>query len=447
MEMIVPQTKRIKLEHSYAYLADTTQFEPVTVKEEDPLKLAETDVESIKIEVADDDNLVKTEPAEEIVEEGHKFEYFSVTSENEYKIPPDHNSVDRLDKIQNVGTKIECETPLDNPVDDPLKLVSFEYVAPDVEKPNDKKKTKKNVLKVADSHLTSFLRLQKERDNLQKTIKKLRTDLKDVKAREKALQTELGARRMSELSLEEMNADLNCLVQESIKKEKANTKTIKELNQRLSQAEKENQTRSDISERMRRDFSDRLEKMKAQLRKRDLEHRNLDVKCGTLTHNLSRLTAKYDVQKHELAQVKQKLHAVEQSQMNSVKSSASVKQQMAELSKELAVTKRTNEELQKSLLTEKKMSRFFIKERDQLLEEQDAKFKEADKELVKLKQSVGSLTAALTQKIAECKTQKDATKVVMITYQKKSLELRRKMEELEKKQEELSKKECEYCGF
>lgn len=47
---------------------------------------------------------------------------------------------------------------------------------------------------LASHQSVSFLRLQKNRDNLQNQIKNLKTDLKDVKAREKALQTELGAR-------------------------------------------------------------------------------------------------------------------------------------------------------------------------------------------------------------------------------------------------------------
>lgn len=252
---------------------------------------------------------------------------------------------------------------------------------------------------------------------------------------------------MSEISLEEKNAELNRQLQEFQKKEKANLKLIKDLHQRLAHTEKENLLRSDMSERTRKDLIDRIERVKNQLKKKELEYKHLDLKCANLTHNYTRLTAKFNIQKIGLDQAKQKLINTEHSHAINIKSYQQAKQHLENLNKEMEVTRRTNEELQKSLLTEKKMSRFFIRERDQLLEEQDAKFREADKELVKLRQTVASLTSALMQKTAEYKAQKEATKVVMITYQKKSLDLRCKMEELKKKQEELSKKACEYCGF
>lgn len=136
MAMILPQTKRIKLEHSYAFLLEASQFEPVTIKQEDPLKINDENdiVETIKIEVADDD-IVKTEPVEEIVNEKCDFEYLNVNVANENEhISPDQYTVDSSTKLQDVGSERDSLISLDNPIDDPLKLVRYEYVVPKVQK-------------------------------------------------------------------------------------------------------------------------------------------------------------------------------------------------------------------------------------------------------------------------------------------------------------------------
>lgn len=133
MATMPPQAKRIKLEHSYAFLSEGSQFEPVMIKEEDPLKICNDGdvVETIKIEIADD-NIVKSEPVEEVVSERCNFEYLNIPSENEH-ISPDQYTIDSSTNLQCVGSERNSLASLDNPIEDPLQLVNVEYVVSDVQ--------------------------------------------------------------------------------------------------------------------------------------------------------------------------------------------------------------------------------------------------------------------------------------------------------------------------
>ncbi|KAJ8913684.1 hypothetical protein NQ315_007401 [Exocentrus adspersus] len=483
-----PQTKRIKLEHSYAFHVETSalsqpEFGAAAIKQEDedPLKLnhgAEV-VETIKIEI-DDVTPVKSEPA---VEEGAPIDpTVKVKEENSIcddentgnePQPEDNFSVESIliADVHSIKNEVDTETADENSSgEDPLPAKSkheakakFEVEStPEVEpeekqpqenqKPNQRRKPKNNLKvkapPVEDVESRAISRLQRDKDNLQSQLKKLRSELRAAKTREKALQTELGARRMSEIYLQDKNVELKDQVQVYQKKEQQQSKLMKELKLKLVLFEAEKKTmRLEQTQRLKHEYGDTVQKLNAALKEKENEYKQMEYKYGSISRHVATITSRCTSHKLALDVTKQKLLSVEQQFANSVKACTAAQLRVTELTNELALSQRTGEELQKALLAEKKMGLFFVKERDQLLEEHDNRFKEATKEVGKLKQTVKSLSVAVNEKTNELLLQKQAAKGLMANYQAVSLELKNKMEELEKKEKEWSQRTCEYCGF